>query len=285
MGWCPKRIPRQAISRNQDSHQITNSKGEGEMRTLRIAFSLVGLVFAFALSAGAAPGRATLPGSVPSWANSQNYVGAADASDSVGFRVYLGWKNPDAVLSLAQAVSNPRSASYRHYLTPAQFRQQFAPSQADVNAVQSWLRGQGFSIVHTPQNNHYVSAEGTIAQASSAFGVDFGMYQVQGLTVRSPNSNVSIPSSLGTVVSGVLGLDDSAQFVHTNNSGSNAPPPAAFVTGTPCSSYWGEMQAVGFTNPYGAGTLPYAPCGYTPRQIKGAYGLLGPTIGDGSGQT
>jgi subtilase family serine protease len=254
------------------------------MRTLRVAFSLVGLVFAFAMSAGAAPGRATLPGSVPSWANSQNYVGATDGTDSVGFRVYLGWKNPDAVLSLAQAVSNPRSASYRNYLTPAQFRQQFAPSQADVNAVQSWLRDEGFSIVHTPQNNHYVSAEGTIAQASSAFGVDFGMYQVQGLTVRSPNASVSIPSSLASVVSGVLGLDDSAQFVHTSNSSSNAPPPAAFATGTPCSTYWGEKQATGFTNPYGAGTLPYAPCGYTPQQIKGAYGL-GSTKYDGSGQT
>jgi subtilase family serine protease len=41
---------------------------------------------------------------------------------------------------------------------------------------------------------------------------------------------------------------------------------------------------VGFTNPYGAGTLPYAPCGYTPQQIKGAYGL-GSTALDGSGQT
>jgi subtilase family serine protease len=41
---------------------------------------------------------------------------------------------------------------------------------------------------------------------------------------------------------------------------------------------------VGFTDPYGAGTLPYAPCGYTPQQIKGAYGL-GSTGLDGSGQT
>jgi len=39
---------------------------------------------------------------------------------------------------------------------------------------------------------------------------------------------------------------------------------------------------VGFTNPYGTGTLPYAPCGYTPQQIKGAYGISGY---DGSGQT
>ena len=236
-----------------------------------------------ALSAGAAPGRATLPGSVPSWANAQNYVGPTDASDSVGFRVYLGWKDPDAVLSLAHSVSNPRSASYRQYLTPAQFRQQFAPSQAEVNAVQSWLRSEGFTIVHTPQNNHYVSAEGTVAQASAAFGADFGTYNVRGLTVRSPTSNVSIPSSLAGIVSGVLGLDDSAQFVHPNNTGRDAPPPPAFVSAEPCSTYWGQKPAAGFANPYGAGTLPYAPCGYTPQQIKGAYGIG--TTYDGKGQT
>jgi subtilase family serine protease len=54
------------------------------------------------------------------------------------------------------------------------------------------------------------------------------------------------------------------------------------VSAQPCSAYWGEKLAVGFTNPYGAGTLPYAPCGYTPAQIKGAYGISGH---DGSGQT
>src|SRR5439155_521259 len=81
-----------------------------------------------------------------------------------------------------------------------------------VGAVQSWLRRQGFAVEYTPANKHYVSAEGTIAQAQKAFGVPFGMYRVQGLTVRSPSSNVSIPSSLEGVVSGVLGLDDSAQF-------------------------------------------------------------------------
>src|SRR5207244_5867980 len=62
----------------------------------------------------------------------------------------------------------------------------------------------------------------------------------------------------------------------------DAPPPPAFVSAHPCSSYWGQLQAVGFTNPYGPGTLPFAPCGYTPQQIKGAYGLSGY---DGSGQT
>jgi subtilase family serine protease len=233
-------------------------------------------------AAAAATGRTVLHGSAPAWANSQDYAGPADPGGDVGFRVYLGWNDPSAVLALAEAVSDPQSASYGKYLTPAQFRARFAPSQAQVGAVQSWLRGAGFSVEYTPQNNHYVSAEGTVAQAEAAFGTSFGMYDVQGLTVRSPSSDVSVPDSLAGTVSGVIGLDDSAQFVHTNHTTGDAPPPPAFVSAQPCSAYWGEKLAIGFTNPYGKSTLPYAPCGYTPAQVKGAYGISGY---DGSGQT
>ena len=238
-------------------------------------------------TAHAATGNAVLKGSIPAWANSKNLVSAADPTGDVGFRVYLGWQNDAAVTALASAVSDPSSASYRHFLTPAQFRQQFAPSQAQVNAVTSWLKSQGFSVEYTPQNNHYVSAEGTVAQASAAFGTSFGEYSVDGLTVRSPESDVSIPASLSADVEGVVGLDDSAAFVSQNatpGSASDAPPPAAFVNAPPCSTYWGQAQATGITNPYGSGTLPYAPCGYTPAQVKGAYGLSN-TSYTGAGQT
>src|SRR6266567_2697581 len=245
---------------------------------------LAGALLTLVLPARAASGQTTLPGSVPGWANAKNYVAAANLSDKVGFRVYLAWNNEAAVVALAQAVSDPRGSSYGQYLTPAQFRQQFASSQAAVGAVQSWLRSQGFTVEYTPQNNHYVSAEGTVTQASAAFSVSFGMYSTHGLTLRSPSSNISIPSTLSGIVAGVIGLDDSAQLVHTNHTTGDAPPPAAFVSAQPCSTYWGEQQATGFTNPYGAGTLPYAPCGYTPQQIKGAYGLSSKSF-DGSGQT
>lgn len=262
------------------------------MRTRRGFFTIAAaLAFAcFAMLGNVGPsvraassGRTLLAGSIPAWANAKNYAAAANPNDAIGFRLYLGWNNPSAVGALAQAVSDPHSSSYGQYLTPAQFRQQFAPSQAQVNAVQSWLRTQGFNVVYTPANNRYVSAEGTVAQAEAAFGVSFGKYNVKGLTLRSPSSNISIPNAIADVVAGVLGLDDSAQFVHTNHAvDGNAPPPPAFVSAQPCSTYWNEKQAVGFTDPYGKGTLPYAPCGYTPDQVKGAYGISGY---DGSGQT
>lgn len=228
-------------------------------------------------------GRATITGNVPPWATSANFKGEAAGTDAVGFRVYLGWQNQGSLEALAAAVSDPASPEYGRYLTPEQFRQQFAPPQASVGAVESWLRSEGFNIVYTPQNNHYVSAEGTVAQAATAFATSFGLYTVQGVTLRAPTSDPSVPASLAGMISGVIGLDQTAQLVHLNiASEPDAPPTPAFVSAQPCSSFWGEKLATPYPNPYDTGALPYTPCGYSPAQIKGAYGITG---FDGTGQT
>src|SRR5438876_5931824 len=156
------------------------------------------------------PNRVTLRGSKPSWATPGNHVRPANPSDRLGFRVYLGWTNPADAEALARAVSDPHSLSYHQYLTPEQFRQQFAPTVSQVTQVQNWLTSQGFTLVYTPANNHYVSAKGTVGQAQAAFGINFGMYNANGLTLRSPSADVSIPSSLAGVVGGVIGLDQGA---------------------------------------------------------------------------
>src|SRR2546426_7248940 len=109
-------------------------------KRLRIRTSILGIVAAIALVGSAIPAmaapspRATLAGNVPPWAKSANFKAAANASDSIGFRVYLGWTDPAAVEALAKAVSDPSSTSYGQYLTPQQFRQQFAPPQSQINA-------------------------------------------------------------------------------------------------------------------------------------------------------
>ena len=265
-----------------------------------LAVSLVLSSVALTIVALAAPAaRSTLKGSKPSWANSANYVGAANSNAQLGFRVYLGWNNASAAESLARAVSDPRSTSYRHYLTPAQFRQQFAPTANQVAQVQNWLTSQGFTLVYTPQNNHYVSAKGTLAQAQAAFGVNFGMYNANGATLRSPSADVSIPSSLAGMVSGVVGLDQSAFFVHPNNvkDGPNAPPAPGFRNSPPLSAYYGELLTgavggvaapgysfpAGFTdNPDNLTSVPWTIKGHTPQDVKGAYRISGY---DGTGQT
>jgi len=154
-----------------------------------------------ASAAQAAPtGKTVLNGSAPPWATKANLVSATDSTTDVGFRVYLGWTDPAGAAAMAAAVSDPKNAAYGHYLTPQQFRKQFAPSPASVAQVQNWLRSQGFTLTYTPKNGHFVSAEGSVAQLETAFGVSFGNYKVRGQLVRAPASDVSIPAALANIV-------------------------------------------------------------------------------------
>ncbi len=258
-------------------------------RAFVTGIAVAALVSLNVASVSAASTRSTLNGSQPSWANSKNLVGAADPNTVVGFRVYLGLVDPSGAEAYARAVTDPKSASYGKYLTPAQFRQKFSPSQASVGAVQSWLKSQGFTVNYTPANNRYVVAEGTLAQASAAFATGFNIYKVNGKNVRSPSSALSIPSTLAPIVDAVVGLDESAEFVSLNIAADkNAAPLSGFRNAPPLSAYFGE-QVSPYAKPTGftalAGTdAPWVIRGQTPDSIKSAYGLSGAEV-DGTGQT
>lgn len=256
-----------------------------------------------ALPAQAASGRTDLPGSRPAWAGATALLGGTASSSRLGFRVYLGWRSDPG--SLVRAVTTPGSPDYRHYLTPAQFRSQFAPAAADVSAVQQWLKTSGFSVDYTPANNLYVAADGTVAQVNAAFATTIGNYSVHGQTLRAPETTPSVPSSLPHVT--VVGLDDSAALVHTDHVvDPGASPSGGFRNAPQCGAYWGQydtstMQeptplltstgtitspsAVTLPNyPNGSGTpTDFTPCGYAPAQLRSAYGLT--SADTGAGQT
>jgi subtilase family serine protease len=198
-----------------------------------------------------------------------------------------------------RAVSTPGSRDYRHYLTPAQFRAEFAPTAASVQAVQQWLRSSGFSVDYTPANRLYVAADGTVGQVERAFRTTIGSYSVRGKTLRAPETTPSVPSSLPSVT--VAGLDDSAALVHPG-----ASPSPGFRNPPQCGSYWGQDTTANTTEPTplvtSTGTItspasvtvpnypngsatptPFTPCGYTPAQLRGAYGLS--SSDTGAGQT
>jgi subtilase family serine protease len=255
------------------------------MRSRALVTAVAVAALTLPASAGAASSR-TLSGSVPGWAKSSAKTGHAAGSDAVGFRVYLGWRDASGAEALAKSVSTPGNASYGKFLTAAEFRQRFAPSTTDVNAVKSWVKANGFTTVHVPTNNHYVDVEGTVAQAEAAFDTTINTYKVQGTTLRSPATALKVPSTL-SAVSGVVGLDDSESMTGPNTRAQgNAPPSAGFRNATPCSTYWDEKQASDQPK-FNGHTEPYAPCGYTPSQLQGAYGVGGAIAAgnDGSGQT
>jgi subtilase family serine protease len=262
---------------------------------------------AFPASAAAATPIA-VPDSHPTWATSNAKVADAPASAPLTFRVYLNSPNEAAAESLAQAVSTPGNALFRKYLSPAQVKAQFAPTQATVDAVSSWLNASGFRVADVAANNAYVEATGTVSQADQTFNVRLGLYKVLGQVLRASQTDLTVPAAVSSDVLSVVGLDQSESLLKPDlaggsndvtGSGSSTgsstpaagpaqapPPPAGFRNAQPCGAYYG--QTVDTTDPSYAGQqLPYSPCGYTPEQMRSAYGvnqLLDQGV-DGSGTT
>jgi subtilase family serine protease len=255
---------------------------------LGVAAVSCALVGATSSSAAAASGngRSALAGSVPSWAQAAHKVGASDKNTQVDFRVYLNNRGGDAASQLALAVSTPGNAQYGNFLTAAQYRARFSPTQSDVDGVAAWLRSQGFRVGYVPDNKKYVEAVGTVAQAAAAFSTTFSDYTVENQRLRSNDTALQIPSSLGSVQA-VIGLDDSMALVK-RDAKPDAPPSPGFRNAPPCSAYWGEKTVQ--NTPTADGTeLPstpsaFAPCGYAGAQLKGAYGVAS-AIRDGNDGT
>ena len=217
-------------------------------------------------------------GAEPAWARSANRRGAVASSDTVALRVVLKTRNRAEANAVADAVSNPKSASYKHYLSAAQYRARFAPTQAAVESVTKWLKAQGLSVGYVPSNRLYVSAVGTAGQASKAFSVHLSKYAVSGKVLRAPDAVASVPAELGDIVDGVIGLDQGDQLLHPNTIAAAdpaAPPSPGFRNAPPCSLYWSEKDATD-QPPLGGGyptVLPWAPCGHTPPQLRSVYGI------------
>jgi subtilase family serine protease len=245
------------------------------------AIAVCGVSLVAAATASAAPAaRTKLNGNRPMWTASAQRVGAVPGDQQLDVSVYLPWRNAADLASLAAQVSNPDSAHYRQYLTPAQFRARFAPSQSDVDAVSAWLKAQGLQVTGGPTSNHWIDARGTVTEVSHAFATSFGYYNYHGDQYWAPDSEPSAPSSIAGKILALTGLQN-GDFATRN-----AAPPAAFVNAPPCSAYWGQKTATDQPTAFGQ-AQPDAPCGYTPAQLQGAYGV-GSAIAsgnDGRGQT
>jgi subtilase family serine protease len=266
-------------------------------KTLRRA-ALIACVVAGAVpaSAAAASTRTALPDSAPNWATPSAQVGSAPGTQTKTFWVYLKLRNSNELNQRIAAVTDPTSSSYGKYLTAAQFDARYAPTNAAVSAVSAWLKNAGFTLSSDDPstNNRWVEASGNVAQVEKAFSTQIRTYRHEGRVLQSPDGDLSIPRSVAEDITGVTGLDGSDRLVRPQQADSTstpddlagAPPSPAFVNAPPCSTYWGEKQASDQPTAYGE-TQPYAPCGYTPAQLQGAYGVNGAIAAgnDGSGQT
>ena len=131
---------------------------------------------------------------------------AVSSSQTVHVIVSLKLQNQDQLKSLIAGQHTVGNAQYGKYLTPAQFKNAYAPTQAQANSVSSYLSSQGFKNVKISASRMLVTADGTAAQAQTAFNTKLLQFAVSGKNVFAPVQDVQVPSNLGSTVLAVLGL-------------------------------------------------------------------------------
>ncbi len=257
-------------------------------RHAAIATIAAALVAAVVTSSGAnaAPpsGQAsfTVPHSAPAWAKAGRALGTVGSQTKITFSMALPLRNAGEAERIADTVSDPASATYGHYLTPSEFNSRFGPTDAQVSKIKAYLRSQGFAVGDVAAGNRWVTATGTVAQINQAFGVTMRNYRYHGKSLRAPDSAVTLPDSLRGMVLGISGLDNGGLLRQpasrrvdpsggkSANSGlapKTTPPPAST-----CSTYWGQHTQTA-PQVYGSTTFPTYICGYSPAQVRGAYGV------------
>jgi subtilase family serine protease len=257
---------------------------------LTTASALVASVLAATPSAQASANHPkAIPHTKPAWTAHARHLGRAANSSGVSARVYLAPRGGlDALKQKALAVSTPGRAEYGKFLSTAQYNAQFRPLGATVASVSAFLRSAGLHVTSVGAGNRYLAVKGTVGAAEKAFGAHIGRYQHNGSAVQAPESTLTVPSSIGSAVLTVTGLDTTPKTARPASK-QQAPPPAGFRNARPCSLYYGQLKATyqaDFKTPlpkFQNQTLSYAPCGYTGPQFRAAY--EGGTDLDGSGVT
>lgn len=232
-------------------------------------------------TAHSADHRHPLTGSRPAYATAAADAGPVPGDQHVSARLYLNSRDPQGLTDLLRDVSDPHSPHYRHYLTPQAYQRRFGPTAAQLASVTAWLHASGLTV--TQRTTHYVKITGTAGAVRRAFGASLHRYRTGRGTSQAPAGDLSVPASLATTLLGVSGLSTpgAARPLSTHT-----PTPALGVAadGAVCSGHFGQKPATGFPQAYGK-TPAYAPCPYTPAQLRHAYGAGSARGATGRGST
>src|SRR3954470_5594140 len=143
--------------------------------------------------------KVTLKGNVRPMPKRARDLGAVDVSTPAS-RVLLLLKRPAArEAALRQFIADAHtagSASYHHWLTPAQLGAQYGPTDSDVQVVVGWLQSQGFAVAKVSQAKTAIEFSGTAGEIQSAFSTRIHSFQLDGVSHIANIVDPQIPAAL-----------------------------------------------------------------------------------------
>jgi pseudomonalisin len=206
----------------------------------RITSSLLAVALATATTAGLALTGTEAPADAGTW--SLTHTRAFDAArlgasllatptpstKRLHLAIGLAPRHQAAERRAMRAIYTPGNPSYHHFLSSAQWRARYAPSASRVSTVRTYLAEQGLRDLQVSGNRMVVTATATAAQAQRAFHTSLAQFRLDGQTFTANTTAARVPSTLGGVVTAVVGLttfhlQTPHPLRHTQASGSPDP--------------------------------------------------------------
>ncbi len=216
------------------------------------------------------------------------------SSEKMTVEVVLAPANEPDLNDTLVKLYDTTSPSYHQWLGTGEFNSRFAPSSAQIAAVQDHLQAHGL-VVESSASPFRVRASGPSSNVEEAFGTTLHSYRdAQGTAYFSNASEIRMPTSLAAGVRGVIGLASNLRQRPVSKLPASNPSPLSLSPSCELpypseellftlinNGEIGELGPVGIQAGYGGGP---GCTGLTPSQRNSIYGApdVGPR-GKGAG--
>jgi kumamolisin len=179
-------------------------------------------------------------------------VGRLPVTQSLHIDIVLPVRDHAGLEKAVKEVSDPKSSSYRHYVTPAEFTARFGPSQKDFDALVHFAKANGFTVVGGSRDRMDLQLEGSVETIEKAFHVTMGVYQhpTENRTFYAPDREptVNLPFQLWHI-SGLDNYSIPRPLYVKRSEQTEKPQPLATTGSCPGQSFCGsDMRAAYYGN-------------------------------------
>lgn len=105
-------------------------------------------------------------------------------------------------------VQDPKSASFRHWMSPASYGAAYGISDHDLAAVEQWLQASGLKVEKVSAGRNAILFSGTAGDVANAFHTSIHSYVVGQARHTANASDPEIPTALAPVIAGLSPMND-----------------------------------------------------------------------------
>lgn len=150
----------------------------------------------------------TLPGSVPEAVSHLQPVERLPESHRLNLVIALPLRNQAKLENVIHSLYDPGSPAYHHYLTAAQFAEQFGPAETDYRSIIEFAESNGLAVTGTYSNRAMLDVNGRVSVVEKLFHVHLHTYHhpTEARLFYAPDAAPTL--NLSTPVLSISGLDN-----------------------------------------------------------------------------